>query len=259
VIERLTAAAALRQGCGAMMRRSATAGAVNGDPMVRIADLNAPAPMSGDIAAAQVEMACGNHAISLGLAIVISISGRQRMLSQKKTFKEGCLRALDIAPAASRAAPAKMAMLFDFPLAALADGLPTVSIVKPPTAGIAAKLHDAQGPRAQSSRCRTRSDRTARRQIARIEDLARINDPPLPSMHGRGAPPRSGLIGGRAPRRHRVRMRPPRARPLTRPLMRPQSAAPERGPSTAPQPGCAAQAPHEAPSNPLCAAAWRPL
>lgn len=83
MIERLTAAAALRQGCGAMMRRAATAGAVNGDPMVRIADLNAPAPMSGDIAAAQVEMACGNHAISLGLAIVISISGRQRMLSQK--------------------------------------------------------------------------------------------------------------------------------------------------------------------------------
>jgi hypothetical protein len=255
VIERLTAAAALRQGCGAMMRRAATAGAVNGDPMVRIADLNAPAPMSGDIAAAQVEMACGNHAISLGLAIVISISGRQRMLSQKKTFKEACLRALGIAPDAFRAAPAKAAMLFDFPLAALTDGLPTVSIVKPPTAGIAAKLHDAQGPRARSSRCRMRSDRTARRQIARIEDLARADDPPLPNMHGRGAPPRSGLIGGRAPRRHRVRMRPPRARPL----MRPQSAAPERGPSTAPQPGCAAQAPHEAPSNPLCAAAWRPL
>jgi hypothetical protein len=110
-----------------------------------------------------------------------------------------------------------MAMLFDFPLAALTEGLPTVSIVKPPTAGIAAKLHDAQGPRARSSRCRMRSDRTARRQIARIEDLARINDPPLPNMHGRGAPPRSGLIGGRAPRRHRVRMRPPRARPAPAP------------------------------------------
>jgi hypothetical protein len=174
------------------------------------------------------------------------------MLSQKKTFKEACLRALGIAPDASRAAPAKMAMLFDFPLAALTEGLPTVSIVKQPTAGIAAKLHDAQGPRGRADvGC------------GRIEDTACADDPPLPSMHGRGAPPRSGLIGGRAPWRHRVRMRPPRARPLTRPPRpppdAPPDAAPERGPSTAPQPGCAAQAPHEAPSNPLCAAAWRPL
>jgi hypothetical protein len=87
------------------------------------------------------ETAYGDRNISLGLAIAINVSGRQRMLSQKMS-EETCLCALGFEAEANHAALAQTARLFDLRLTALTDGLPTVTIIAPPTAAIADKRND---------------------------------------------------------------------------------------------------------------------
>lgn len=114
-----------------IMERIIEQGGLKTTDVAAIAQMNLPLlGKSNDVVTSLVQ-AYGDSSIPIGLAISINIAGRQRMLSQKMA-KEVALVALDHQPEETRAALGKTAGLFDASLTALTDGLPSVTLPRPP-------------------------------------------------------------------------------------------------------------------------------
>lgn len=143
VVEALNVVEGLWYGYGAAIKHSLDGGAVTEADMTQIARLNTPVLVTMNNAVKEFEVAYGDNSISLGLAIAINVSGRQRMLSQKMS-KEVALCALGFNTKETQATLTNTIRLFDLSLTALIDGLPTVSIIKPPTQDVDDKLREVR-------------------------------------------------------------------------------------------------------------------
>lgn len=143
VVESLNVVEGLWYGYGAAIQSAVSAGTVSQEDMDQIARLNGPVLVTMNNSVKEFEQAYGDNSISLGLAIAINVSGRQRMLSQKMS-KEVALCALGMNVDETRQTLANTIRLFDLSLTALIDGLPTVSIIKPPTEEVERKLKEVR-------------------------------------------------------------------------------------------------------------------
>ncbi|MGG7565891.1 type IV pili methyl-accepting chemotaxis transducer N-terminal domain-containing protein [Rhodovulum sp. DZ06] len=182
VVEALNVVEGLWYGYGAAVKHAIESGAVTEADMDAIARLNGPVLVTMNAAVKEFETAYGNNSISLGLAIAINVSGRQRMLSQKMS-KEVALCALGMNPEETKEALANTIRLFDLSLTALIDGLPTVSIIKPPTEEVDAKLREV---RALWTSFKPVVDSVAASGQPTLGELAKVaaqNDPLLKTMN----------------------------------------------------------------------------
>ncbi|WP_112321865.1 type IV pili methyl-accepting chemotaxis transducer N-terminal domain-containing protein [Oceanibium sediminis] len=118
------------------------AGRVSDTDIAMIAQLNLKALERCDATVTALVSEYAHKDIELGVAVSLSIAGRQRMLSQQMA-KDAALLALGVEAEKTRSTLEKTAALFEASLGALIEGLPAVSL--PPAPGnVRAKLLEAE-------------------------------------------------------------------------------------------------------------------
>lgn len=182
VVESLNVVEGLWPGYSAAILKSVETGAVDEADMDAIARLNTPVLVTMNASVKQFEIAYGDSSISLGLAIAINVSGRQRMLSQKMS-KEACLCALDYNRAETKETLANTVRMFDLSLTALIDGLPTVSIIKPPSREVDDKLRQVRAMWSEFKPIVENVAQTGAPELGQLASIAAKNDPLLKTMN----------------------------------------------------------------------------
>lgn len=130
VLEGLTRVRRLWRRYGREIERGSGEASMLEDRLSRIAELNMPILVEMNKTVTLTERAYSNRAIPIHKAVVLNISGRQRMLTQKMT-KELCLATKGHAPVEMRLALDGTIALFEASLAALIEGAPDVGIQAP--------------------------------------------------------------------------------------------------------------------------------